>query len=85
VSTAARIAQDIFNLKTWPLKCRIRVRQLGAEVSKWTNTIKDLKTSGTSHIIVDVETKYMNEFIRQVTIPHPNPLSLSHPNLPFRL
>ncbi len=54
-------------------------------MSKWTNTIKDLKTSGTSHIIVDIETQYMNEFIRQVTIPHPNPLSLSHPNLPFRL
>ena len=45
---------------------RVRVRQLGADVTKWTQLIRDLKASGTSHIIVDIETQYMNEFIRQV-------------------
>lgn len=41
------------------------MRQLSSDITKWTSLIKDIKSSGTSHIIVDIETRHMNEFIRQ--------------------
>ena len=47
-------------------KYRIRVRQLSSNINEWIYLIKDVKSSGTSHIIVDIETKYLNEFIKQV-------------------
>lgn len=47
-------------------KYRIRVRQLSSNIDEWIYLIKDVKLSGTSHIIVDIETKYLNEFIKQV-------------------
>lgn len=45
---------------------RTQVRQLGENVNDWVYLLKDVKLSGSSHIIVDIETKYVNEFIRQV-------------------
>ena len=47
-------------------KFRLNVRQLGPDVDKWVYLIKDVKLSGSSHIIVDVNTKYLNKFLQQV-------------------
>ena len=47
-------------------KLRIQVRQLSADVNKWIYLMKDVKLSGSSHIIVDVQTKYLNKFLQQV-------------------
>lgn len=47
-------------------KLRLQVRQLSKDVDKWLYLIKDVKLSGSSHIIVDVETKYLNTFLQQV-------------------
>ena len=46
-------------------KFRIQIRQLGPNVDEWIYLIKDLKLSGSSHIIVDIETKNMNKFLKQ--------------------
>jgi hypothetical protein len=47
---------------------RTNVRQLSGDINEWGYLLKDIKLSGSSHIIVDIETKYINEFIRQVKI-----------------
>ena len=46
-------------------KIKLQVRQLSSDVKKWINLIKDVKLSGSSHIIVDIQTKYMNKFLEQ--------------------
>ena len=46
-------------------KIRLQVRQLGVDVSKWLYLIKDVKLSGCSFIIVDIQDKYMNTFLDQ--------------------
>jgi hypothetical protein len=46
-------------------KFRVQVRQLSSDVSKWIYLIKDVKLSGSSHIIVDIQTKYLNKFLEQ--------------------
>lgn len=48
-------------------KIRLQVRQLGKDVSKWIYLIKDVKLSGCSFIIVDIEDKFMNKFLDQAT------------------
>ena len=45
---------------------RIQIRQLSSDVNKWIYLIKDVKLSGSSYFIVDIETKNMNKFIEQV-------------------
>jgi hypothetical protein len=45
---------------------RIQVRQLDNDVNKWIYLIKDVKLSGSSHFIVDIQTKYINKFIEYV-------------------
>jgi hypothetical protein len=47
-------------------KMRIQVRQLSEDVNKWIYLLKDIKLSGSSHLIVDIQTKYMNTFLKQV-------------------
>ena len=47
-------------------KVKLQVRQLSSDVRKWINLIKDVKLSGSSHIIVDIQTKYLNKFLEQV-------------------
>ena len=46
-------------------KFRLQIRQLGANVNNWIYQIKDLRLSGSSHIIVDIETKHLNNFLKQ--------------------
>ena len=48
------------------VKLRLQVRQLSSDVNKWIYLIKDVKLSGSSHIIVDIQTKYLNRFLEQV-------------------
>ena len=47
-------------------KIRVQVRQLSSDINKWIYLIKDVKLSGSSHIIVDIQTKYLNKFLEQV-------------------
>ncbi len=51
-------------------KFRLQVRQLSANVDEWIYLIKEIKLSGTSHIIVDIQSKYLNKFIKQVILSH---------------
>jgi hypothetical protein len=46
-------------------KLRLQVRQLSSDIEKWIYVIKDVKLSGSSHIIVDIPTKYLSIFINQ--------------------
>jgi hypothetical protein len=52
-------------------KFRVQVRQLSSKVSDWVYLMKDVKLSGSSHIIVDIETRYLNDFIKQVDYAEP--------------
>ncbi len=47
-------------------KFRLQVRQLNSDPKQWIYMLKDVKLSGSSHIIVDIETKYLNLFLEQV-------------------
>ena len=47
---------------------RIQIRQLSSDVNKWIYLIKDVKLSGSSYFIVDIQTKYLNKFIEQVKL-----------------
>lgn len=49
-------------------KFRLQVRQLSTDMNKWIYLIKDIKLSGSSHIIVDIENKNLNSFIRIVSV-----------------
>jgi hypothetical protein len=49
-------------------KFRLQVRQLNSDVKHWIYMLKDVKLSGSSHIIVDIETRYLNVFLEQVFI-----------------
>jgi hypothetical protein len=48
-------------------KMRVQVRQLSTDINKWIYLIKDVKLSGSSHIIVDIQTKFLNKFLEQVS------------------
>ena len=63
--------QDLIRLPTIahldrPL--RTQVRKLSSIMNEWVYLLKDVKLSGSSHIIVDIETKYINDFIKQVSL-----------------
>lgn len=45
---------------------RVQVRQLSKNINEWIYILKDIKLTSSSHIIVDIETKYLREFVRQV-------------------
>lgn len=45
---------------------RLQVRQLSSNIDDWIYLLKDIKLSGSSHIVVDIETRYLNEFIQIV-------------------
>lgn len=51
-------------------KVKLQVRQLSSDVRKWINLIKDVKLSGSSHIIVDIQTRHLNKFLEQVSDLH---------------
>lgn len=44
-------------------KLRVQVRQLSRDTSEWIYLIKDVKLSGSSHIIVDIQKQYLNKFL----------------------
>ncbi|CAF0769478.1 unnamed protein product [Brachionus calyciflorus] len=46
-------------------KFRVQVRQLSKDISEWIYLIKDVKLSGSSHIIVDLNKKYLNLFLEK--------------------
>jgi hypothetical protein len=52
--------------RRWPTKLDVRLRGLSADVESWIFLLKDVRLSGSSHIIVDVQTKYLNKFLQQV-------------------
>ena len=44
---------------------RTQVRQLSSNMNEWIFLLKDVKLSGSSHIIVAIETRLLNEFIEK--------------------
>ena len=52
--------------RRWPTKLDVRLRGLSTDVDSWIYLLKDVKLSGFSQIIVDVQTKYLNKFLQQV-------------------
>ena len=46
---------------------RLQVRQLSSNKDDWIYLLKEIKLSGSSHIIVDIETRYLNDFIEKVS------------------
>jgi hypothetical protein len=49
-------------------KFRIQVKQLCSHLDNWAYLMKDVALSGSSHVIVDIERKYYNDFVKIVTI-----------------
>ncbi len=45
-------------------KLRLQVRQLSADTSQWIYQLKEIKLSGTSHLIIDIERDLFNKFIK---------------------
>lgn len=46
-------------------KFRVQIRQLSKDVNEWIYLIKDVKLSGSSHIIIDIHKKYLKKFLEQ--------------------
>lgn len=44
-------------------KFRVQVRQLSRDTSEWIYLIKDIKLSGSSHLVVDIQKRYLNKFL----------------------
>ena len=44
---------------------RLQLRKLDVDVDKWMHLLKDVKLSASSHLIIDVETKYFQYFLDQ--------------------
>ena len=63
VEELIRLPSSLFNEN----KFRLQVRQLSTDIDKWIYLIKDVKLSGSSHIIVDIENKYLNRFLQLVS------------------
>ncbi len=45
-------------------KMRLQIRQLSADTSQWIYQLKEIKLSGSSHLIIDIERSLFNEFIK---------------------
>ena len=43
-------------------------RLISSNSNEWIDLIKEVKSSGSSHIIIDLETKLINKFLRIVSI-----------------
>lgn len=68
-STGLDKIEDLIRLphKTTSSKLRLHVKQLGIDVNQWIYSLKDVKLSGSSHIIVDIQTKNLNTFLEYVS------------------
>jgi len=68
-STGLSKIEDLIRLpfKSTRSKLRMHVKQLGIDVEHWIYTLKDVKQSGSSHIIADIQTKHLNKFLKFVT------------------
>lgn len=49
-------------------KFRVIVKQLSSDQSLWLDLINEVKLSGSSHVIVDLSTKYLNKFLEIVLV-----------------
>lgn len=49
-------------------KIHFHFRIISSNITNWIGLIRDIKLSGSSHIVVDLETKLINRFLRLVTI-----------------
>ena len=49
-------------------KLRLQIRQLSVDKANWVYQLKEIKLSGSSHIIIDIERKNFNDFIRIVSV-----------------
>jgi hypothetical protein len=72
--------QDLIRLPTilhLDRATRFQVRQLSSNITDWIYLLKDIKLSGSNHIIIDIETKYLNAFIKQVSFSFKNKFYLN--------
>ena len=47
-------------------KLYFQYKLISKNTSEWNSQIKSVRASGASHIIIDIETKYINTFLRMV-------------------
>jgi hypothetical protein len=60
--------EDLIRLqkKTRNEKLQFNVKPLGSNVKNWINLFKEIKLSGSCHIIVDIQARYLNDFFEMV-------------------
>ena len=60
--------EDLIRLQTKARneKLRFNVKQLGSNVTKWIDVLKEIKLSGSSHIVVDIQSRHLNKFFEMV-------------------
>jgi len=49
-------------------KLHFQFRLISSNSNDWVHLIKNIKSSGSSHIIIDLETKFINKFLKIVYI-----------------
>lgn len=54
------------NQNTLSNKFRVIVKKLSKDQSLWFDLINEVKLSGSSHVIVDLSTQYLNQFLEIV-------------------
>jgi hypothetical protein len=61
--------EDLIRLQTTARneKLKFNVKLLGSDASKWIEALKEIKLSGSSHIIVDIQSKQLNKFFEMVS------------------
>ena len=47
-------------------KIHFQFKLISKDIFEWTSLIKNVRSSGASHIIIDIEAKYLNSFLRLV-------------------
>ena len=57
---------EFSNQNTLSNKFRVIVKKLSSDQSLWFDLINEVKLSGSSHVIVDLSTKYLNQFLEIV-------------------
>lgn len=47
-------------------RLRFQFKQLHEDISEWSTVIKETKASGSFHLIIDLDTRFMNKFLEIV-------------------
>jgi hypothetical protein len=58
--------EDLIRLPIFNNKLRFRMKKLDSNVSKWPEVLKEMRSMGASHVIVDIKKKNLNTFFNMV-------------------